>query len=274
MPKAGSGFVLWTALRQIQAVREAVGDAVDAALCKSESRHPIEKSAFWWREQGVPEISNTTLATSEVILKCVYEQITKDTERSEDQLYEDSAGRRFGWAGDRGGERSSAHFTSPPFTFAITSGCIRLLGALESFEMDALKALLYYRPGGYPCGPEAEFEEREVERHVVLENPRKAEKNSNDEFYEKPVIWTWIRKPAENNEERRRILWRVYRIDCGASKSDNKERRDWYDKRNSIAHGRNKVDMLLGDYCKLEMLVIRTIYHIADECASRLKLQL
>jgi hypothetical protein len=117
MPKAGSGFVLWTALRQIQAVREAVGDAVDAALCKSESRHPIEKSAFWWREQGVPEISNTTLATSEVILKCVYEQITKDTERSEDQLYEDSAGRRFGWAGDRGGGTQQCPLHQPTVQF-------------------------------------------------------------------------------------------------------------------------------------------------------------
>lgn len=54
--------------------------------------------------------------------------------------------------------------------FIITSGFVRLLGASEQYEMDAIKSLLYYRPMGRSAAPE-EFAPEEATSDVLTEMP-------------------------------------------------------------------------------------------------------
>src|SRR5690606_23008619 len=98
-----------------------------------------------------------------------------------------------------------------PANFIITSAFVRLLGALEQFEMDVLKCLFYYRPSGM-LGDEEDWLEQEVEPDVVQEVPQIDKKDPTKQIYSKPPLWTWLKKQAENNIERSRIFMNVFGI--------------------------------------------------------------
>ncbi len=274
------GLAVWAALRQVEALRESVAFTLEDGAIQRGRKLNLEEFATWISAQGVKPVILTPrdfvteeqigedfvnlLLSMEGFLEERYPlaRAVKDEMRS---INHDSP--------DFGVHRSGVGYHSLP-NFVITSAFVRLLGASEQFELDVLKCLLYYRPGGKAESPDG-FEPVTVTSEVVTEEP--GESNA----YSKPPLWAWIKQSAENNIERKKIFKRVYGIDTtpqefnGLKQSDvNKYREDLYKKRNAIAHGRENVTMLLRDYCTAEMYVVEVIRTIGQQCIDKLKVSL
>ncbi len=180
-----------------------------------------------------------------------------------------------GVSADFGAERSGAGWANPS-SFVITSALVRLLGASEQFEMDVLKALFYYRPSGV-LGHEYDHEEIFADPEVFLEVPKGTEQAP---VYEKPPLWTWLRRHAENNVERQKVFSRVFGITTlpDGSKSEQaaftKFRAELYEKRNAVAHGRKGVEMNLADYIAADVFIAQCMTHIHHQCREKLKLHI
>lgn len=173
---------------------------------------------------------------------------------------------------DIGSERSSTGWDKLP-NFITSSALIRLLGAMEQYELDVLKALLHYRPSGSQHLGDLEFVDADLA--VVTEVA------DNDGRYKKPALWSWIKKPAENAVERRKLFKAVFGIDCfppsfGTMKTSEIKAyyQDVYEQRNALAHGRSPVTVSLGDYCKAEAFVLALVLHLSSACMERYKLGL
>jgi len=148
------------------------------------------------------------------------------------------------------------------------------LGAWEQFELDSLKALLYYRPFG-KASPSDVLPPVEVTLDIVQEQP------DESGGFSKPVIWSWIKKAAENNNERKAIFKRVYGIDTTPKEFNgwkmsaiNRYRNDLYDKRNAIAHGRMGVEMQLSEYCMADWFIIESIRTLAQQSIDNFRVDL
>jgi len=82
-----------------------------------------------------------------------------------------------------------------------------------------------------------------------------------------------------NKDERWKIFKRVFRIKTVHDKRNkdgitpNKKRKDWYDKRNEIAHGRNEETMTLREYGDVEVFVTNSMLDMAEQCKAKLKLE-
>jgi hypothetical protein len=166
-----------------------------------------------------------------------------------------------------GEERSGAGWRDPA-NFLITSAFVRLLGAWEQYEMDVLKALFYYRPLGL-LGDEADQAVVRAEPDVVWEFPRS---EGDKDVYSKPPVWTWLRKHAENNVERAKIFKNVFGISTLPEGVTNKQRDEWYEKRNCVAHGRAGVKMTLREYLDLEAGAVEAMLYVSRQCGEKLKL--
>lgn len=263
--------IAWVVLRQVEALRESVastlnGGAIDHGRSKSD-----EFKATWLREQGVqPTYYNVVDENREVlsILKSIQDAIAS---HGIDLLRIQFAGTRsrFG-IDDLGFERGSTGWDRLP-NFVTSSALVRLLGAMEQFEIDVLKALLHYRPAGKnsPIPKKVEL----ADLAVVSEQP-----DENDR-YAMPALWSWIKKPAENAVERRKLLMSVFDIDCypstfgtKAAKDIRKYYQNLYEQRNAIAHGRARVDVTLAAYCEAEAFVLALVMHLSAVCEKKYKL--
>lgn len=176
-------------------------------------------------------------------------------------------------SGHEGEERAGGGWRDPA-NFIITSAFVRLLGAGEQFELDVLKSPFYYRPHGHLLGPAEESVEIEVEYDVVREVPRQDPDSKDVKIYSKPALWTWLRKQAENNPERAKIFKRVFEIEVIPPGYKNKDKDQWYEKRNLIAHGREGVQMTFGEFIDVEAFVVKSMIHISEQCREKLKLLL
>jgi hypothetical protein len=278
------GIVIWAALRQLEALRESVAFTIENGAFKytifrEDGKLNVEEFAQWISDQGITPviIIPKDLQTEEQI----GEEEVNLLISMENFLEEHYPNKRFVWktnstsqnAPDFGVHRSGVGWHSLP-NFIITSAFVRLLGASEQFELDVLKSLLYYRPRGKP-------EPSDINDVITIASDVVTEEPNESGAYFKPSIWTWIKKSAENNIERRRIFKQVYGIEAtpevfsGLNKNAiNKYRNELYEKRNAIAHGRASVEMSLGDYCTAEMLVIETIRVIEQQCLDKLGISL
>jgi hypothetical protein len=200
----------WVTLRQVQAVRESVeftlrGSALALKINLSETAQ-----VDWLKSQGLepfyynhmPE-AVTRLSVSGTMRHAV-EQYGVDMLRVE----EAGAYSRFDNP-DIGTIRSSAGWNNLP-NFITSSALIRVLGAMEQYELDVLKALLYYRPAGTQNLHNLEFVEAELSVATEVSNA--------DGRYSKPALWSWLKKSAENSVERRKIYKNVFGLDCFPAK--------------------------------------------------------
>lgn len=146
--------------------------------------------------------------------------------------------------------------------FILTSAFVRLLGASEQFELDVLKALLFYRPQGLSYSA-SQNDPVDVEERVILESP---EIRENKEYYKLPVLWTWIKRHAENNVERTKLLSNVYGIKTIPDGFTGKQKELWYERRNAIAHGREDVTILLQEYIDVQVFVVKSMIHVFKQC--------
>jgi hypothetical protein len=274
------GVAIWAALRQIEALRESVALTLEHGAIQRYKKLELEEFAQWIRDQDVTPVIIT------------YRDFETDQETGEEEVHllrsmEEFLEERYPYARavsnemcytqhggfDFGVHRSGVGWNNLP-NFVITSAFVRLLGASEQFELDVLKSLLYYRPAGK--------DELVNECDVVAVTPEVlTEEPDESGAYSKPTIWTWIKKSAENNVERKTIFKRVYGIETtpeefnGLKKSAiNKYRNELYEKRNAIAHGRANVKMLLSDYCTAEMFIFEAIRTIGQQCLDKLKVNL
>lgn len=168
---------------------------------------------------------------------------------------------------DVGSERSSTGWDKLP-NFITSSALIRVLGAMEQYELDVMKALLHYRPAGKQHMSDGVFVEAEMS--VVTELP------DSEGRYAMPALWSWVKKSAENAVERRKIFKSVFGIDCFPSafaqlkpQDINKFYKEIYEKRNAIVHGRSFVEVTLGDYCKAEAFALTLFLHLSIVCREK-----
>lgn len=159
---------------------------------------------------------------------------------------------------DYGPDRSSAHCDRWE-NFLTTSAMLRFMATLEQFEIETLKALLYYRPQGTGI-PTDEYVEEEAQEDVVHEIP---ESRSQVLYYKRPALWTWMRKAAEDNIQRRQIFSRVY--DISFPQPDfGKKHAELCDMRNAIAHGRDRVDITVRELIQIHCYVMKNLIAIRD----------
>jgi hypothetical protein len=263
--------ISWTALRQMQAIRESVastlkGGAVD--LGRGESDKYFDD---WLKTQGVDafyyrHMPGETLHLSlDETIKHAISTHGVDMHR----IMLASTYSRFNEP-DVGSDRSSTGWDKLP-NFITSSALIRVLGAMEQYELDVLKALLHYRPAGKQHRSDEVFAEADMS--VVMELP------DTDGRYAMPALWSWIRKSAENAVERRKIFKSVFGIDCfpstfGQLKPNEIKMyyQEVYEQRNAIAHGRSFVEVTLGDYCKAEAFALSLFVHLSRVCNEQYSL--
>ena len=171
---------------------------------------------------------------------------------------------------DFGVGRSNAGWLGRWENFVTTSAMIRFLGALEQFEFDALKGLLFYRPLGHGTQFDSTVEQS-VEEDVIREHP---ETRGGVEYYTKPPLWTFIRKTAVDPHERRQIFSSVYGINL-----ENPDQFGWtldelWEKRNAIAHGRDEVEITIGALLKIHNYVIKSMLNLTDQIRDQYRLEL
>lgn len=256
------GVITWGLLRQAEALCDSVADNLEFGAFRAFAADFGEDDLNrWLHEHGMGE---------SVIPGCIH------IAPSMQQYLVNHCGLRFLKAGQRsahpdeedfGVERSSAGWQNLD-NFIITSAFVRLLGASEKFEIDTLKALLYYRPSG-GLGHALDQDIVTATSDVVTEKPTRED---NNEVFQKPALWTWVKRHAENNVERRRILKNVYGIQTVPDPYKNKRLDDWYEKRNAIAHGRDPVEVKLSEYCDLYVFVAKSAQFVAEQCNTRLNL--
>lgn len=167
---------------------------------------------------------------------------------------------------DYGPDRSSAHWDRWD-NFLTTSAMLRFMGTLEQFEIETLKSLLHYRPEGTNLSPE-DYPEIEVEESVIHEEP---ETRSQVQYYKQPALWTWIRRSAEDNSQRRQIFSRVFDIKF-PQPDFGKKHVELCEMRNAIAHGRKRVDITLRELIQIHCYVMKTLIEIRDSVHNRYRL--
>ena len=154
--------------------------------------------------------------------------------------------------------------------FITTSAMIRFLGALEQFEIDALKSLFYYRPLGHGT-PADENIEQTLEADIIREKP---EKRGGVDYYTKPPLWTFIRPSAESVQTRRQIFSQVYEIELEAPDQFGWTLDELWEKRNAIAHGREKVEITIGALLKIHNFIVKSMLSLSDRIRERYCLEL
>lgn len=289
--QAFSGKLVWAALRQLQALRESLTWTLDGEFRfranKDEARELCTEDKFtdgwtllsldertvpvWLRQQGLDQSLNekhpSIAATMESYrIHLLGPQAYKALRSGQRTAHQDSV--------DFGADRSGAGWMRT-INFCITSAFVRLLGASEQYEIDLLKALFYHRPTGQPLGHVLDQVVIDADESVIRENPTPDPDEPNRLIYTKPPVWTWVKKHAENNEERRKILTSVFGIDTtgGATnnerKENNKHRQTLYEKRNAIAHGRRDIEMTLAEYVEADVFVYTSIAYLAEQCRTK-----
>ena len=261
----------WAALRHIEALRESVSLTLQHGAVAIGTKQDEAFYAEWLREQEIEPVVVKYVTERKKRLDLLRSMEAGIRGHGVDLLHAQLAGSgsRFDEQ-DIGVNRSSVGWQRLP-NFILSSAFVRLLGAMEQFELDVLKALLYYRPEGKMFSGDAE--EVVAELAVVTEKPDK------DGRFTLPALWSWLHKPAENTVERRKLFKSVFEIECFPStfgKLKPTEIRsyyqDAYDKRNAIAHGRELIEVSLGDYCKADAYVLALVSHMSSVCRSKYKL--
>ena len=259
LPDISANIALYQGLRQAEAVRDALCHTLSSNVLPF--RTPTLRE--WLATQEVRDYGDEPSALFSALKDGYIEGIGDDR-----RLVVRGSNAPSSEAADRGEERAGAGWKDPA-SFVITSAFVRLLGTSEQFELDVLKALFYYRPSGL-LGQLVDSENIYSTEDVIFEKP--AIEKDDREVYSKPTVWTWLRKQAENNVERATIFKRVFDIDLIPPEyKKNNPKREWYEKRNAIAHGRASVKMTLGEYIKVEVFVAKSMAHVSDQCRDKLK---
>ncbi len=269
LPDLSENPALWLGLRQSEAIRESLNRTLGGHSLPNQSfkDKPSQCMSAWLKTQHVPVDDGGS--EDSLLHWTLSEGFRRGIGIHPEMLVRGSNAPLAEWC-NLGAERSGAGWQNPA-NFLITSAFVRLLGASEQFEMDVLKALVYYRPSGL-LGHESDWIEQKVEPDVIREVPVRDEKDSNKEVYSKPPLWTWLRKQAENNIERSRIFSNVFGVNPIPDGYKMKNKQDWYEKRNAIAHGRSGVEMTLGEYIDVDVFVAKSMIHVSRQCKEKLKL--
>ena len=272
---SNKGEIFYVGLRHLEALRESV-----IVSLSENSIHEYDKTVIfkWLESQGIKKLPNINEYKNETIL-CSHLISTALSMEFHDATKEELGAlaqrRERPELASQGAKRSGAGWNQTE-NFIITSAFVRLLGALEQFEMDVLKALFHYRPEGLSYEKTKE-DITQIENDIFMEFP---DEDGDDLIYSKPAIWNWVKKQAENNIERGKIFKKVFGLTLGpdgtkAEKRElNKKKVGWYENRNKIAHGRDGVIMNLHDYSEVEVYCYLSMKSLADQCEEKYHIKL
>lgn len=274
-------IVLWTALRQMEAIRSAFFISLtQGGACQSLGSNDPNDLLEWAEREGIkPEwllqssetlddikasglqsIPRVALAWNWAIMNDTgvdYGKVVAEGTRTTVAINPDT---------DYGPDRSSAHWDRWE-NFLTTSAMVRFMATLEQFEIDALKALFFYRPQGAGI-PVEEYDDVEATEKIIFEQP---EIRDQVAYYKFPSLWTWIRRSAEENSQRRQIFSRVYEIRFPQPKFDKKHA-DLCDMRNAIAHGRQRIDITFRELIQIHCYATTTMITVRDSIRERYRL--
>lgn len=280
------GRLVWTGLRQIQSLRDAVawslgGEVLFQTSESGEAAYLNEQTANkWLKTQGLPTVNIEASCRSLVgIISMAIDGHRRQLLGSEAWQASEHGGRTtFSDIKDFGPDRSGASW-SDAANFCITSAFLRLLGAWEQFELDVLKSLYYYRPSGNSPGPEAERMLISPELELVYEEPIADPQNPYKLNYSFPPEWSDVKKDAENNAKRASFFKNQYGIvtihgdpDKKQLKQNHKQYTEWYVRRNAIAHGRKRITMTLAEYLEADVFAYHAMTNVARQCLEKHKL--
>lgn len=265
--------LLGVGVNHVQAIRDALSWSIAGEALLDLSKEAVVN---WLVEQGLENSGPGTESDSPVsiVLASVQEYRQQALQELGPGVDAISSSLMNPDAKTVGQDRSGTGW-SEGAAFCISSAFVRVLGASEQFELDVLKALLYYRPSGQPLGHPDDQIEITVEMDIVTEEPVV---KGGVHYYEKPAIWTWLRRSAEGNDERRKIFKRVYSLELtpgetsGEREDNNKLRKEWYTKRNIVAHGRAGVEIRFKEYLDVDAYVTKSMVHLATQCQEKQKL--
>jgi hypothetical protein len=255
----------------MQAIRESVAFTLKEGAVDRGSGKPNEFFAEWLKAEGVEPFFYRLMPEETLHLSLLSTIENAVSEHGVDMLRIQMAGTysRFNEP-DVGSDRSSTGWDRLP-NFITSSALVRVLGAMEQYELDVLKALLHYRPAGKQHSSGGQHEDADM--CVVTEAP------DAEGRYAMPALWSWMRKPAENAVERRKIYKSVFGIECYPptfGKLKPSEIRAYYksvyEQRNAIAHGRESVNVTLADYCKAEAFALTMFIHLSSVCTEKYSL--
>lgn len=258
----------WSALRQIEAIRESVSMTLAGAVAQERSKTTDDRLVKWLNTQGVVPFFHNYIEEGRSVLSLLGTIEEALISHGVDLMHVHVSGShsRFNEP-DIGSDRSSSGWNRLP-NFITSSALIRVLGAMEQFEIDVLKALLYYRPQGKSKPECVTYEDAELS--IATEEP------DSEGRYSKPALWSWIKKAAENTVERRKLYKSVFGIECYPAKFGEMKPSEiktyyqsLYDCRNALAHGRSLVEVQLSDYCKAEAFVLALVMHLSATCHER-----
>lgn len=273
--------VLWAGLRQLESLRDAmVSNIVSGRFTMQFQGGSFDKLESWIEEEELRLADflnrNETLdearsskidirsrlslglrQTTINLFGANYGSIVAEGQRTTERIDPDT---------DHGVERSSASWERSE-NLLTSSLLLRLMATLEQFEVDSLKALLFYRPRGYGP-PSEEYEDEEANEEVVFEDP---EVKDQVEMFKYPPLWTWIRSSALDNGQRRRMFSRVYNITFPQPEFGMKHTQ-LCEMRNAIAHGRKNVPVSIGLVFQIDAYVAKTMIAIRNSVFENYRL--
>ena len=276
-------IVLWSSLRQLEAVRSAffvsltkggacqsLGKDTKSALLEWANRENIDPQLLLHdsEENFAESVPDINIGAVDRIAMAWTRSIMNDAGDSYGKAIVEgtSTTARINPDNDYGVDRSSAHWDRWE-NFLTTSAMLRFMSTLEQYEIEALKALLYYRPEG-TGDPATVYAKEEVQEDVIHEKP---EMRAQVLYFQYPALWTWIRRSAEDNNQRRQIFSRVYDIHFPKPEF-GKTHKELREMRNAIAHGRDRVDISLSELSHIHGYVIKTLIEIRDTVSEKYKL--
>ena len=211
-------IVLWSSLRQLEAVRSAFFVSLTKGGACQYLRKDTKLALLEWahresidlqfllhdsEENFAESVPDTDIGAVDRVAMAWTRSIMNDAGDSYGRAIVEgtSTTTNINPDNDYGVDRSSAHWDRWE-NFLTTSAMLRFMSTLEQYEIEALKALLYYRPEGTST-PATVYSEEEVQEDVIHEKP---EMRSQVLYFKRPALWTWIRRSAEDNNQRRQIF--------------------------------------------------------------------
>lgn len=243
------GSFLWIGARQLQAARDQVVWAIGGDAIPHHTDLPQ-----WIADQGMVwarDPSRTTLTAD--LTAAIQTHGLSQPDAATFATYMNTSAHTIDHADEAeyGLERGGGGWLGSS-EFVIRAGVVLALGALEQFERDVLRILLYHRPAGL-LGSRAD---------------NATTKASVQDLHKDCALWNWFDTSARERSPRREVFKRVFNIILLGG-ADEERLQQLYKVRHNFAHGRSSDKVTLSDFVDALHLTFRAMHHLAEEARMK-----